>query len=253
MLAMIAVGVLLGKLVTAAMLFTFGAEFTANYYILVSYPVTFIPALLFASVQSRLREYNTEAVALDRNEGIKGRVLVCVFAGVFSTIAAAYIMVPVNSLLPPMPERLEALFKQILELTPFWATIISVSLFAPLFEEWLCRGIVLRGLLQKMNPWTAITISSAFFAVLHMNPWQAIPAFALGLLFGYIYYKTGSLKLTMLMHCTNNTFAAVLARVPEFKDADTFMDVLSPGAYWAIYMACVVIVACTIIIFSKKR
>ena len=56
MLAMIAVGVLLGKLVTAAMLFTFGAEFTANYYILVSYPVTFIPALLFASVQSRLRE-----------------------------------------------------------------------------------------------------------------------------------------------------------------------------------------------------
>lgn len=253
LLAMFAVGTLLGNLVTQALQFTLGAEFAANYGILVSYPVTFIPALLFASVQSRLREYNTEAVAIDSNEGIKGRVLLCVFAGAFSTIAAAYVIEPVNSLLPPMPERLEALFRQILECTPFWATIVSVSLFAPLFEEWLCRGIVLRGLLQKMNPWTAITISSAFFAVLHMNPWQAIPAFALGLLFGYIYYKTRSLKLTMLMHCANNTFAAVLARVPEFKDADTFMDVLSPGAYWAIYMACVVIVACTIIIFSKKR
>ena len=252
LLAMFAIGALLGNLVTIVLNFTLGDAFTANYGVLISYPVMFIPALLFASVQSRLHEYNTEAVALDRNDGLKGKVLLYVFAGIFSTIAAAYVIEPVNSLLPPMPETLKALFKQILERTPFWATIVSVSLFAPLFEEWLCRGLVLRGLLHKVSPWAAISISAAFFAVLHVNPWQAIPAFALGLLFGYIYYRTGSLKLTMLMHCANNTMAALLARVPEFKDADTFMDVLTPGAYWAIYVACVLIVASAAVIFSKK-
>ncbi len=99
-----------------------------------------------------------------------------------------------------------------------------------------------------MNPTAAILISAVFFAVLHMNPWQAIPAFLLGSLFGYVYYKTGSLKLTMLMHCVNNSFAILLSRVPEFKEAESFMDVLSPWAYICIFIACVLILFSTIVI-----
>ena len=252
LLGLFAAGSALGGLVNAGLTQALGEAFTARYGILISYPLTFIPALLFASVQSRLNEHSTMGVALDSNEGLKGKVLLYVFAGVFSTIAAAYVVEPVNAMLPPMPESIKSVFRQLLENTPLWATLVSVSLFAPLFEEWLCRGIVLRGLLQKVSPWKAITISAVFFAVLHMNPWQAIPAFALGLLFGYIYYRTGSLKLTMLMHCANNTAAALLARIPEFKDAETFMDVLTPGAYWSVFAACVLIVVSAIVIFSKK-
>ena len=252
LLGLFAAGSALGGFVNAGLTQALGKAFAAKYGMLVSYPLTFIPALLFASVQSRLNEYSTMGVALDSNEGLKGKVLLYVFAGVFSTIAAAYVMEPVNAMLPPMPESIKSVLRQLLENTPLWATLVSVCLFAPLFEEWLCRGIVLRGLLQKVSPWAAITISAVFFAVLHMNPWQAIPAFALGMLFGYVYYRTGSLKLTMLMHCANNFLAAVLARIPEFKEAETFMDVLSPGAYWSIFVACVLIIVCTIIIFSKK-
>jgi hypothetical protein len=69
-----------------------------------------------------------------------------------------------------------------------------------------------------------------------MNPWQAIPAFILGCIFGYVYYKTGSLKLTMLMHCANNTFAVVLSNIDAFEEAESWMDVLSPSAYWAIFV-----------------
>ncbi len=52
-----------------------------------------------------------------------------------------------------------------------------------------------------MNPALAIAISAIFFATIHGNLWQGISAFILGSFFGYVYYKTGSLKLTMLMHC----------------------------------------------------
>ena len=103
-------------------------------------------------------------------------------------------------------------------------------------------------MLQKLTPFNAIMVSAAFFAVLHMNPWQAIPAFLLGLLFGYVYYKTGSLKLTMLMHCVNNTFAALMTRIPSLADAETFMDVMSPWAYVCIFIASLAIVGSTLII-----
>ena len=63
-----------------------------------------------------------------------------------------------------------------------------MSVFAPILEEWLCRGVVLRGLLnysrkgepgedgsrRGMNPALAIAISAIFFATIHGNLWQGI-------------------------------------------------------------------------------
>ena len=120
-------------------------------------------------------------------------------------------------------------------------------------QSTMAHPLVLRGLLRKMNPFSAIAVSAVFFAILHMNPWQAIPAFCLGLLFGYTYYKTGSLKLTMLMHCANNTMAVIFSKIPQFKEAETFMDVLSPWAYWSVYAACIVTVICALIVFGRRE
>ena len=78
-----------------------------------------------------------------------------------------------------------------------------------------------------------------FFAFIHFNPWQAIPAFMLGCLFGYVYYKTRSLSLTMLMHCVNNTLAVVLGQIDSLKDMKSWMDVLEPQLFWIIFAACV--------------
>ena len=253
LLVLFLVGALLGNLVTLGLGAVLGEQFIGNYGMLISYPTMFIPAMLYASAKSRLNEYTTAEVTLDRGLG-KGKTRATLIAvGIFSTIAMAFAVEPVTALLPPMPEWLEDTMKSLLENTPLWATLISVSVMAPLFEEWLCRGLILRGLLQKSSPLTAIVVSALIFAVIHMNPWQAIPAFCLGLLFGYVYYKTGSLKLTILMHCVNNTMAALCSRIPEFKDAETFMDILSPWAYWSIYAACLLIVACTFVILKDRQ
>ena len=122
-----------------------------------------------------------------------------------------------------------------------------VSIFAPFFEEWLCRGMVLRGLLgNKVKPAWAIVFSAIFFAVIHLNPWQAVPAFLLGCLFGYVYYKTGSLKLTMLMHFANNTFSLVISNIDAFEDMDSFLDLFPSARYWVIFFACILLLVLVI-------
>ena len=230
------VGALLGNLIVLA-LGLVSSEFASVYGTVISYPVMFIPPLLYASAQSRRNEYFDMGYAVDSNNfgrlgGLKLGLTVSI-----ATIALAFMTDSLTKVLPEAPQWFEDAMNAIMD-APVWLTLLSVSVFAPLFEEWLCRGLVLRGLLQKMSPAAAISISAAFFAVLHMNPWQAVPAFIIGLLFGYVYYKTGSLKLTMLMHCVNNTFAVIFSKIPSFAEADSFIDVMRPWAYVCIFIAC---------------
>lgn len=241
-------GSLLGSLISGIFVLAMGtSDAVTSYSMLISYPVSFIPPLLYASAKSRRNEIFDTGYALDSNNfGSKGGIVIALTVAL-ATIAAAFVCDPLTLVLPEMPAYLEEALKSMTN-GPLWASLLSVSIFAPLFEEWLCRGLVLRGLLSKMNPTGAICISAAFFAILHMNPWQAIPAFLLGLLFGYVYYRTGSLKLTMLMHCVNNTFATLFSRIPAFQEADTFLDVLVPWKYAALFIAAVLVLACAIII-----
>ena len=227
----------------------FSPEFANEYGMVISYPIMFIPAMLYASAKSRFDENFTVGYKMDSNNfgsftGLQMAAIVTV-----ATIATAFMTDAISGLMPPMPEWIESTMEQLLK-APLWITLISVSVFAPVFEEWLCRGVVLRGLLAKNSPKTAIIVSAVFFAVIHFNPWQAIPAFILGLLFGYVYYKTGSLKLTMLMHCANNTMAAIFSRIPAFEEAETFIDVMNPWTYAGIFICCVTFLVSAIIVIS---
>ena len=252
---MFIVGAILGSLIVAG-LGIVSTEFATIYGTVISYPVMFIPPLLYASANSRRNEFFDTGYALDSsNFGKLGGFWMALIA-VTVTLAAAFVCDGLGKILPPTPEWFEKAMETIMD-APVFITLISVSVFAPLFEEWLCRGLILRGLLQKTNPVSAILASSVFFAVLHMNPWQALGAFVLGALFGYVYYKTGSLKLTMLMHFTNNTMAVVLSKIPSLKDVDGFAQVMSPWAYACILIACIAFIAAACVVlhnipFSKE-
>lgn len=246
--ALFMLGALLGNILVLGLQFI-SPEFAKEYGIIISYPLMFIPAMLYASAKSRFDENFTPGFKMESNNfgrfsGIQIAAIVTV-----ATLATAFMTDAISSLMPPMPEWLEATMKELLH-APFWITLISVSVFAPLFEEWLCRGIVLRSLLTKYSPATAIIVSAVFFAIIHFNPWQAIPAFILGLLFGYVYYKTGSLKLTMLMHCANNTMAAVFSRIPALEEAKSFIDVMNPWTYAGIFICSAAFVVAAIIVFA---
>lgn len=254
LLALLLAGALIANFVTAALMLVPGwAESGGDYMLLISYPIMFIPPLLYASGRSKFnRDFDmTEAVPLDGNNFGKTGFWGLAVMSVIATIAAGIVMDPLSMLLPPTPEWFDKLNEQMLTGTPLWATLLSVSVFAPLFEEWLCRGLVLRGLLRKMKPVWAMIISSLFFAFIHLNPWQALPAFILGMLFAYVYYRTGSLKLTMLMHCTNNTFAALAGQNEAFREMSSYSEFMAAWQYVTLIAAGLFLTALFIAILRK--
>lgn len=85
--------------------------------------------------------------------------------------------------------------------------ILAIVVLAPIFEEYIFRGMLLDGLLKSHSPWKAIVLSAFLFAFVHLNPWQFVSAFTLGIFIGWIYCRTKNLALCILIHFINNAFA----------------------------------------------
>ena len=98
---------------------------------------------------------------------------------------------------------------------------VAVGILAPLAEEVVFRGAILRtllGIMSKKNHWVAIIISAALFGLAHFNAAQFINALLMGLLLGWMYYRTGSLVPGILLHWINNTMAYVLTNIMPQSD-----------------------------------
>ena len=244
-------GAVVGSVLTIILTAALGLETGAIYGTLISYPVMFIPPMIYAGVKSGALSMEYSGVKLDSNNFSPLGGILCALLAVVMTIASGFCTEPLVSLLPPMPDFLKEALTN-LTTGNIWLNFLMVSIFAPIFEEWLCRGMVLRGLLaNKIRPAVAIPVSALFFAVIHLNPWQALPAFIMGCLFGYVYYKTGSLKLTMLMHFANNTLALVVGHIDSLKDMESWQEVIPSPTYWILVAAFALLTVLCVLAFRK--
>ena len=114
--------------------------------------------------------------------------------------------------------------------------IFSMTVMAALVEELLFRGAIQGHLLRKgMKPLHAILISSAIFGVIHLNPIQVAFAFAIGLIFGWLYYRTGSLVPGIIGHFLNNSIACIqMATLTEEEFNTTTIEWLGEGPTYAV-------------------
>ena len=86
---------------------------------------------------------------------------------------------------------------------------INICILAPIYEEILFRGILLRRFTLRWSPQKSIIISSIIFGIIHLNPINVIFAFALGCVLGYAYLKTKNIVVPMLLHSFNNFLAYI--------------------------------------------
>jgi len=87
--------------------------------------------------------------------------------------------------------------------SPWWLLVAGVAI-APVVEEVFFRGFLFAGLWKKYSWQKAAIISSALFALIHIQATVMIPIFIMGYIFSYLYYRSNSIWPGILMHVTTN-------------------------------------------------
>ena len=154
----------------------------------------------------------------------------------WSVVAAAGAIVPsvwLQEQMPELPNLMTGEFSAILG--DRWG-YFAVGLLAPVAEELVFRGAVLRSLLGwTSRHWAAIAVSAVLFAIVHGNPAQAPHALLVGLLLGWMYYRTGSVVPGVAYHWANNTIAYVLYNIMPNPDA-TLLEIFR-GDQTAVWLS----------------
>lgn len=88
--------------------------------------------------------------------------------------------------------------------------LFALMLLGPLAEEAVFRAGIQRALLQQgLMPWTAIAVSALLFGLVHGNPAQIPGAVLLGMLFGWVYWRTRNFWSACFMHVLNNVIGVL--------------------------------------------
>ncbi|NDV57692.1 CPBP family intramembrane glutamic endopeptidase [Bacteroides sp. 519] len=145
-----------------------------------------------------------------------------------------------------LPNILEETFST---LQAGWLGILCIAILGPILEELLFRGAITKVLLQKYNPTKAIILSALIFGIIHINPIQVVSAFLMGLLLGWIYYKTASLIPCILIHIINNSLSVYLSL--KYPDVETTKELFAGSEYYFIVAGALIIFAVAFLIMNK--
>lgn len=129
---------------------------------------------------------------------------------------SGYLFLPIQAILTILFGAVDN--EAITEGSTFLENFISMCVLAPIFEELLCRG-VLMSLLKRYGVAKMLIYSSLGFALLHLSAQSVIPIFMIGILFGIIRITTGSVIAPMIAHAASNLYALVAIGSGEVSQA----------------------------------
>ena len=107
--------------------------------------------------------------------------------------------------------------------------ILGIVLIGPIVEEIVFREGVLRQLLVKgFTPWWSVAVSALIFGCIHFNPVQIVGGTIFGIVLGWLYLRTGDIRLPALLHVLNNALAVIMLNTDEANTRldETLLDLL---------------------------
>ena len=154
-------------------------------------------------------------------------------------LALMFIALPITNLLTSWNEKmslgeafetLEALLKQLedtaaeltekmLQVDTVWGllgNLLVIALIPAIGEELTFRSVLQQALTKRMNVHLGVFLSAFIFSFIHFQFYGFLPRLFLGLVLGYMFYYSGSVWTSILMHFINNGTAVVVAYL-DFK------------------------------------
>ena len=216
---------LAGGLVTTALALTGHNEWVTS-------PYTAIASLTVSSLATLilfLRMHWAEATT----DYLRSKPWIVICWSVFTALGVVVPSIAIQEQMPELPNLVEEQMGAIMSVPGGY---FAICLAAPMIEELVMRGAVLRALLawKPEKRWAMIVVSALLFALIHMNPAQMPHAFVMGLLLGWMFERTNSIVPGVAFHWANNTVAYFLFRL--YPDPDTrLIDIL--GTQGRVLMA----------------
>ena len=131
--------------------------------------------------------------------------------------------------------------------------LVVIALIPAVGEEMTFRGVLQQSLTRRMNPHIAFILSAAIFSFFHFQFFGFLPRLFLGILLGYMFYITGSLWTSILMHFVNNGASVTLyylGNIGVIEDAEHWGETQNA---WLIVASAVVTLGLIIWSWRKRK
>lgn len=149
----------------------------------------------------------------------------------------------------PMPDIVKQFFEKAIHLD--FPGFLTVAIAAPILEELIFRGVLLKNFLKKYSVTKAIVLSALLFGIAHLNPWQFVGGFVMGIMMGWVYYKTKSVITVIFIHFVNNSFSFYLGK--KYNDINVSTANIVGGSTNYILLIIGAILICVICYFALNK
>ena len=150
-------------------------------------------------------------------------------------------------------------FERIGQISP-WIILLCFSIVPAVCEEWFFRGMLFRSLLKANSVWKAVLISALVFGIFHTLGNSAIaidrlvPTTLVGIMLGYLAYKSDSILPGIVLHCFHNAIVIFLAYFePQLRAFSWFPGKDDPIPLQWVLVGCLVAAVGVALIYLSKR
>lgn len=164
-----------------------------------------------------------------------------------------------EEMLKRLEDTASDLTQQMLEVDTFGGLLVNllvIALIPAIGEELTFRGVLQQSLVRGCkNHHVGIILSAAIFSFIHFQFYGFLPRMFLGIILGYLFYYSGSLWVSILMHFINNGTAVVIAYLQHKGVVDIDYEHFgSTTSLWLILLSLVLTVGLIILCnkMSKK-
>lgn len=108
-------------------------------------------------------------------------------------------------------EKSEEIIKMFIGQGSLFSSLLIIAALAAVSEELLFRSVIQKSLIRLFaNTHVAIIVTAVIFSAFHFDFFGFFPRFILGLMLGYMFWMSGSIFPSMLMHFANNATIVIL-------------------------------------------
>ena len=131
--------------------------------------------------------------------------------------------------------------------------LLVIALIPAIGEELTFRGVLQQALTKRCNVHVAVWLSAFIFSFIHFQFYGFLPRLFLGLVLGYLFYYSGSLWSTIIMHFVNNGTVVVVAFLNHKGITDVDIEHFGSTSNVFLLIASLIVTVGLIWFVSKKQ